>query len=124
MVNGSCRVVVFSPPMATAVFGGLTHATPGDVLSSHRASELTGSGGCPCASTYGGDATRERVKGSVGMILPTTVGRKSAFVDRSLAKGCIRAPLRLYQWFENAPARHHLRSTRERSLGLAPPHPQ
>jgi hypothetical protein len=63
MVNGSCRVVVFSPPMATAVFGGLTHATPGDVLSSHRASELTGSGGCPCASTYGGDATRERVKG-------------------------------------------------------------
>jgi hypothetical protein len=24
---------------------------PGDVVSLHRASELTGSGGCPCAST-------------------------------------------------------------------------
>src|SRR5258707_12504739 len=98
MVNGSCRVVVFSPPMATAVFGGLTHATPGDVLSSHRASELTGSGGCPCASTYGGDATRERVKGSVGMILPTTVGRKPRLADQVRPLVRLPAAPRLWHW--------------------------
>jgi hypothetical protein len=42
-------------------------------FNSHNPEGLTGSGGCPCASTQGGEATRERVKGPVGMILPTTV---------------------------------------------------
>jgi len=38
--------LVANVAMATAVSGGLTHTTPGDVLSWHRAGELTGSGGC------------------------------------------------------------------------------
>jgi len=39
--------------MATAVSGGLTATPPGDVFSSHRASELTGSGGCRTTTTPG-----------------------------------------------------------------------